>query len=1663
MQLTNNTMKIGLLLIIFALISVSAFGQNTKTVIDSNTIFVKLKSTSNPAQWLLNPGQSSASHKIAGLINQYNIISISQPYVYTHDPKLSTIIKFKLGKGSKNGLINTLQNHPELSSLEFGNKFKPIFNSSDTSTNLVWHDEALYLWKAHSITRGDTGVTIAVIDLVFNKNLTDLQGKWWINPHETPNDGIDNDSNGYIDDINGWNFGNNTNDPFFMLDSLPKSKMDKYNHGTAVSSMVVGEGANQNSSIGACPNCRVMPLNLELIDSNDYNKNWENHAVDPYDAFVYATYNGADIINFSMGVLKTGVSAIEDIIYSFCDSMGVIMVTGTGNDFNYTADTAKEFYPSNDTRFISVGAVTQDLFKAKFSNANNVTKVDIMAPGDNVLVGGIYNEQYYNQSSGTSLSAPLISGILGLIKSQFPNKTKSELIEVLYNSCNNIDYKNFEYANQNGYGIPNAYAAVLDSNLPRADIYTKSLEQMTYVDSIVEFRCNNFNNGKYIWNWGDGTSSTTNSNAINKKYLQSGLYTITLISIDTLSYYRDTIMKSKWFYVDSYCRARYSYNSNWILGSDYNLHFSDSNRVLNKDVTLESKGINGIISRLKQDTAFQYCQFFETFTGGVIMEKSLGLATHSDQYYYDTLNDNLEGFFFQTTFRNEPTARPIPGILIPDFSSDSFLLLQSFSKYKNSTDQVLKIAKIDNIGNHKNLPPKLIGDPSISNVNQNGELIYEDISVIPNFDSSYYWLLVRPDNIAVFGDGDYILVYKLMYNDTVECNYHSKITLSDSGNINSNNYKSITFNKLGNTIAIQYDTFVKIYNFNNTTGDFTFRNRFHIDGINGLSFRSQNLVINENGNILYGVQESDDFQLFELFQIDISQNSFCPPPTLVDRGYSERFCNLEIGPDGIIYINNYFSDRLGAITMPDQLLQGNYTNDCGYVKYAVDLNTQNFLVSRDVQSSSLYGLPISIDNMIPDSIVFNFEFTACDSISLHSNFPNRIFHQWVVNSDTVTNINPVARINPMGLNRIELMVDGVQIVRFINLIDSIKNFAIELSPYVANNTYFLDSAFRSVTISLNENTIFNSSDSVYWYYQEEIHQTGLYTDSYSFSKPGTYYGFAKNSCYSIPIKPVNIKFPCDDYRYNTAFKNAYTNLQSIPGLDTGVIILDGDYTIAANQTFRINNCVLFFTEGSSITVMPGAKFVADFVQFFSCNNWKGITIMGNPNNGNFRDTSATIHGVGIFTNCKFNDAETAIKSTNGGYIYSTKNMFNGNLHDIQIKDYSYDHNSTIANNNFLHNNVNDCIFETSQDYFEKAGKKVYYKVLLQNIKGQIFNNNTFQMMRYMYVNTPLYENINIIMEATNHISVLSDTLWGNNSDIMIYDTSSFANRYINNDFNYGYKNPYFPDFGINASVGLSISNADSLTIDRNLFNRVNFGIEFYQSDSAHTANHIKRNRFETCNYGLVSATHENPMNYPNQNDTTKVKCNVNCNTFNDCGYAWVGTGRYLNQGSLSISAGNNFNNTTFENVVILDTVSKYYYFQLEPKENPNNSNSFVILLDNAQINNTNKPLFSVKEVPSLNPSNCISKRSNFETAITRSFDELPAIFPNPTSGILNLINFDADYYNLSISDITGKSLIQNIIINNSKINLSNLPAGLYFITIKSTLNEKYTFKIIKFD
>ncbi|TSD05572.1 MAG: peptidase S8/S53 subtilisin kexin sedolisin, partial [Parcubacteria group bacterium Athens0714_12] len=114
--------------------------------------------------------------------------------------------------------------------------------------------------QAWDMTRGSKDVVIAVLDSGVDIAHLDLKNNIWINKGEIPNDGIDNDKNGYVDDVNGWDFVDENNDP------NPKFSLNftevGLNHGTIISGLIAAQGDNGEGMTGVCPNCKIMPLRV---------------------------------------------------------------------------------------------------------------------------------------------------------------------------------------------------------------------------------------------------------------------------------------------------------------------------------------------------------------------------------------------------------------------------------------------------------------------------------------------------------------------------------------------------------------------------------------------------------------------------------------------------------------------------------------------------------------------------------------------------------------------------------------------------------------------------------------------------------------------------------------------------------------------------------------------------------------------------------------------------------------------------------------------------------------------------------------------------------------------------------------------------------------------------------------------------------------------------------------------------------------------------------------------------------------------------------------------------------------------------------------------------------------------------------------------------------
>jgi hypothetical protein len=257
-----------------------------------------------------------------------------------------------------------------------------------------------------------------VIDTGVDYTHRDIDDNMWVNTGEIPNNGLDDDDNGYIDDIYGYDF--------CYYDNNPK---DDHGHGTHCAGIIAAEGDNGSDIVGICWDAKIMAL--KFLDAGG--SGWTSDAVE---AFYYAVDNGADVTSNSWG--GGGYSETMEDAINYADSQGVIMVAAAGND-NSTAP----HYPAYHDNMISVASTNSNDQKASFSNYGDW--VDIAAPGVDVLslranetsMGTGYG-YYTTIASGTSMACPQVAGACALLLSFNPFVTNDEAYDILIGTVDQI-------------------------------------------------------------------------------------------------------------------------------------------------------------------------------------------------------------------------------------------------------------------------------------------------------------------------------------------------------------------------------------------------------------------------------------------------------------------------------------------------------------------------------------------------------------------------------------------------------------------------------------------------------------------------------------------------------------------------------------------------------------------------------------------------------------------------------------------------------------------------------------------------------------------------------------------------------------------------------------------------------------------------------------------------------------------------------------------------------------------------------------------------------------------------------------------------------------------------------------------------------------------------
>lgn len=300
---------------------------------------------------------------------------------------------------------------------------------SDPSYPQLWGLQKIQADLAWDAEVGRHEVVVAVIDTGIDVSHPDLRANVWVNPDEIPANGVDDDGNGYADDLYGYDFANADPEPF-----------DDHDHGTHVAGTIGAVGNNGIGVVGVAWKVKLMAVKFLRADGSGT----ESDAVA---AIQYAALNGAHVLSNSWGGPSYS-QAIQDAVTA-ANTAGALVVAAAGND-----NTDAPFYPAAMSGVVSVAATDTADQKASFSNFG--PQIDLAAPGVDIL--STVRSSGYARFNGTSMACPHVSGLAALLKSRRFELTNADLEAALRSSADDLGEPGRD--DVFGDGRINAYRAI---------------------------------------------------------------------------------------------------------------------------------------------------------------------------------------------------------------------------------------------------------------------------------------------------------------------------------------------------------------------------------------------------------------------------------------------------------------------------------------------------------------------------------------------------------------------------------------------------------------------------------------------------------------------------------------------------------------------------------------------------------------------------------------------------------------------------------------------------------------------------------------------------------------------------------------------------------------------------------------------------------------------------------------------------------------------------------------------------------------------------------------------------------------------------------------------------------------------------------------------------
>ncbi len=327
-----------------------------------------------------------------------------------------------------------------------------------------WYLKAVGLPQAWNFAKGSPTVRVAVLDTGVDLEHPDLKERLWTNAGEIPDDRIDNDRNGYVDDVHGWDFVSNDPDP--NPDMADLAQTEGINHGTLVAGLIGAAGNNNEGVAGVNWSVEILPL--RVLDSAGSGRTNNVEA-----AIRYAIAQKVQVINLSFN--GGGYSDFLAEALRAAHRAGIVLVAAAGNEGDTERGGNLNVHPEYPVCYrgavgepivIGVSSLDAQGRRSSFSSYGSDC-IAVSAPGENITTTQVYRpgqaayaKPYGNGWSGSSLAAPLVSGLAALLLSIDPSLAPSQVRTAITAHAKNVDLINGGYAGQLGGGLVDAAASI---------------------------------------------------------------------------------------------------------------------------------------------------------------------------------------------------------------------------------------------------------------------------------------------------------------------------------------------------------------------------------------------------------------------------------------------------------------------------------------------------------------------------------------------------------------------------------------------------------------------------------------------------------------------------------------------------------------------------------------------------------------------------------------------------------------------------------------------------------------------------------------------------------------------------------------------------------------------------------------------------------------------------------------------------------------------------------------------------------------------------------------------------------------------------------------------------------------------------------------------------